>query len=361
MSTSVWPLILSSAENFVLINFVLSIAAFTVAALVRIIARKFIYHPLSLTRFFGAALVAPPVISAWLVSASLLPAIWLGSDRWMQEHNAPHTFHLLNGFTFKAAPFLGYATLAFILAVATTAVCAAARAYTRLDRIVGRLQVDAEPAAPGRVKQVEDACLKHGIEVGLVVSRYPFSFVWGYFRSKLIISTGLLNALTSAELSALLEHEAAHHARRDNLFKWTLSICRYASPAFPLMGLLYRWWGEQVEMVCDEVAAGRVDAPIEVASALVRLRRLTASPLSRKPQAAESGFFGESDEIFEQRVRRLLSLADRNETQGSTIPLRSWFRPATLAAAVFALTLAASLLISPLAIHRLIETLLHPF
>jgi Zn-dependent protease with chaperone function len=359
MGTSVWPLILSSAENFVLINFALSIAAFTVAALVRVTARKFAWHPLSLTRFFGAALIIPPVISVWLVSASLLPAIWLGPDKWIEEHNAPHTFHLLNGFTFRADPFLSYATLAFILAVAVTAVCAVARTYARLDRIVAQLQVGAAPAAPERVKQVEDACFKHGIEVGLVVSRYPFSFVWGYLRSKLIISTGLLNALTAAELSALLEHEAAHHARRDNLFKWILSICRYASPAFPLMGLVYRWWSGQVEMVCDEVAARRVDAPIEVAGALVRLKRLTAVPLSCRPQAAESAFFGESDDIFEQRVLRLLSLADQPETKGTIILLRSWLRPATLVGAVFVSTLAASLMISPLAIHRLIETLLH--
>jgi Zn-dependent protease with chaperone function len=49
--------------------------------------------------------------------------------------------------------------------------------------------------------------------------------VWGYFRSKLIVSTGLLNALTKEELIAVLEHEAAHHARRDNLLKWALTIC----------------------------------------------------------------------------------------------------------------------------------------
>ena len=51
---------------------------------------------------------------------------------------------------------------------------------------------------PERVRQVEEACQKHGLDVGLVVSRYPFSFVWGYLRSKLVISTGLLNALEEA-------------------------------------------------------------------------------------------------------------------------------------------------------------------
>jgi hypothetical protein len=35
-------------------------------------------------------------------------------------------------------------------------------------------------------------------------------------------------------LIAVLEHEATHHARQDNLLKWALTICRYATPAFPL-------------------------------------------------------------------------------------------------------------------------------
>ncbi len=83
------------------------------------------------------------------------------------------------------------------------------------------------PALPERISQVETTYQRHGIGVGLVFSNYPFSFVWGYLRSKLVVSTGLLNTLSSTELAALLEHEAAHHARRDNLTKLGLTVCRY--------------------------------------------------------------------------------------------------------------------------------------
>jgi hypothetical protein len=197
MDASVWSLVLSSVENFVLINFALSLAGLAGAALVRINANRFESHPRLLMRFFGAALVVPPVVSAWLVISSLLPSIWLGPSRWAQEHSAPHEVHLLNAFTFRYDPFLGYGALIFVLAAAAIAVWAAARAYGRFDRVVGCLQIDAEPAAPERIKQVQDACQRYGIETGLVVSRYPFSFVWGHLRSKLIISTGLLNALSA--------------------------------------------------------------------------------------------------------------------------------------------------------------------
>src|SRR5262249_14287123 len=211
MSTSLWRLALASAENFVLICSAFSVGAFVVSLPLRIKSFKSGLHPLSLSRFFAAALAFPAVASAWIVIASLLPVIWLGSDQWAEEHGSGHTLHLLNSFTFRYDPFLGYAALTFVFAVLAIVVFAALRAYARLDRVVGCLQVDAEPAAAERVNQVENACNRYGLDIGLVVSRYPFAFVWGYLRSKLIISTGLLNALTAEELSALLEHEAAHH------------------------------------------------------------------------------------------------------------------------------------------------------
>lgn len=37
--------------------------------------------------------------------------------------------------------------------------------------------------------------MRYGFQVGLVMSDYPFSFVWGFTRSKLIVSTGLLRTL----------------------------------------------------------------------------------------------------------------------------------------------------------------------
>ncbi len=360
MTGSIWPLLLASVENFVLTAGALAILAFATAAFARATSRNYSWHPATLTRVYASALVVPPFVSAWLVSASILPAVWLGADRWVEEHDAQHTLHLLNIFTASVNPALSYTAFAFILLVAVAAVYMAASAYARIGRVIRRLDVSAEPAAPERVKQVEETCRKHGIDVGLVTSRYPLSFVWGYTRSKLVVSTGLLNALSAKELAALLEHEAAHHKRRDNLSKWLLSVCRYSSPVFPLNGLLYRWWGEQVEMVCDEVAARRTSAPVEVAGALVQLRRLTlARPF--KAQQAELGFLAGGGDGFERRVTRVLSLAAPAETTLTTRLSRSPVRATLFFGSAFALTLIFLFWVSPLAIHRLVESLLHPF
>ena len=85
---------------------------------------------------------------------------------------------------------------------------------------------------------MNEVARKAGLSVGLVMSDYPLSFVWGFRRSKLILSSGLLRTLTPAELTGVLEHEAAHHARRDNLIKLLLSVCSYSSLAFPLSRLI---------------------------------------------------------------------------------------------------------------------------
>ncbi|MEK6407370.1 MAG: M56 family metallopeptidase [Acidobacteriota bacterium] len=356
---SYWPLVLTSAENFMLIGAVLSVALFGAAAIIRANRRTRTWHPLTLSRVYASALIAPPLVSMWLVSASLLPVMWLGPERWLQEHRAAHTNHLLSALTVSLDPALSYAVISFALVALVVAAHAVAKGYFRIGRVVRRLEIDSEPAPPERIQQVEDACGRYGLSIGLVVSRYPFSFVWGYFRSKLIVSTGLINALTCDELAALLEHEAAHHIRRDNLSKWILTICRYLSPAFPLTGLLYRWWSEQVEMVCDEVAARRTNDPVEVAGALVRLTRLTIGmPLT--PQLTESRFFGEHEATLERRVERVLSLSG-TQTIEPVVMSRSWVKATTVCGAAFVLTLATLFAVSPLAIHRLLELLLHVF
>ena len=103
-----------------------------------------------------------------------------------------------------------------------------------------------------------------------------------------MVSTGLLRTLNESELIGLLEHEAAHHQRRDNLIKLALSFCTYASLAFVLTRRVLTWRGLEVERLCDEVAASRTKAPLEIASALLKLRRGTfPTPVTASSFVAE--------------------------------------------------------------------------
>jgi len=356
-----WQIAFAGIENFFLFNTALSVAAFIVASLLRRGGQSGLmksWHPCAGARIYIAALVIPPVISAWLVCASLFPALWLGDKMWAQEHAEKHSQHLLNAFTVVADPMLGYAAITFTLLALLVATWAAWRAYFRINRLVECLEIGAEPAPEESVREVEVICRRHGIEVGLVVSNYPFSFVWGYIRSKLIVSTGLLNALTKEEVIALLEHEAAHHARRDNLLKWVLTLCRYTTPAFPLTAKLYRWLNEEIEMVCDEVAVRRTASPVDLAGALVRLKRLTLAAGPRVPRVSGSGFLDDERESFERRVTRALSLEEGPSQVGADYLSRSCVRTAFAGMALFSFSLIALFFTSPLAIHRTVESVL---
>ena len=194
-----WRIVFAGVENFFLFNTAFSVAAFIVASLLRRGCHSGwmrSWRPDASARVYVAALVIPPVISAWLVCASLFPAFWLGENVWAQEHAEEHSLHLLNAFTVVADPMLGYAAITFTLLALLAATWAAWRAYFRINRLVECLEIGAKPAPPESVREVEAVCRRYGIAVGLVVSDYPFSFIWGYLRSKLIVSTGLLNALT---------------------------------------------------------------------------------------------------------------------------------------------------------------------
>jgi Zn-dependent protease with chaperone function len=221
----------------------------------------------------------------------------------------------------------------------------------RAAQLISRLQMNAEPAEPHQIARVEETAQRYGFKVGLVMSDYPFSFVWGFTRSKLIVSTGLLRTLNEPELIGLLEHEAAHHERRDNLIKLALSFCTYASLAFVLTRRLLTWRGLEVERLCDEVASSRTNAPLDIASALVKLRRRTSpTPLTA------SSFIAEDMSSFHSRVSRLIdSEADKTSVTSGPVSARQ-------IAIGFSLLFVGSLFIStyffPLAFHRTIESLI---
>jgi hypothetical protein len=91
-----WQIAFASIENFFLINAALSMAAFIVAYLFcRGGHSRWMrsWRPVASARVYIAALVVPPVASAWLVCASLFPALWLGDKVWAQEHAETHSLH----------------------------------------------------------------------------------------------------------------------------------------------------------------------------------------------------------------------------------------------------------------------------
>ena len=352
-------MLVTAVENFVLFGTLLALGGTAFAWAARSAALRGWWgpHPLTLTRVYSLALLIPPVAAIWIVAAAFLPEWWLGEEAFGAAHPAPlHQLHLLSDLTAALEPRLAYATLAFAASASAFAAWSSARGYARVGRVVRRLEMGAAPPRPEQVEVVRAAAARHRMGVGLVMSDCPLSFVWGFRRSKLVLSSGLLNALTAQQLEGVIEHEAAHHSRRDNAVKLLLSVASYLSLAFPLSRLLLRWRAEQVELICDEVAAARTAEPLEIADALVRVRRAGAS-LSTDPLVAASGFMPDGSKGFERRVRRLVSLADSLPSpERSEVLARPPRTGALTAALLFTMTLLTVSTLAPLAVHRVAES-----
>lgn len=349
-------MLISPIENFVLLSTVFALVCFALSGGVHLLTRYRVWAPntYTLIRIYTWAIVLPPVTAAWIVVAAFLPEWWT-PERLQAAHEVQHELHLLGDLTAKLEPTLAYMMLMFAAGAALFAAWSGWQSYVRVGQVIARLQTDVEPAQPHQLALLNQSARRYGLDVGLVPSDYPISFVWGFSRSKLIVSTGLLRTLNEQELSGLLEHEAAHHERRDNLIKLALSFCAYASLAFPFTRCLLKWRSLQVEQLCDEIAACRTNAPLDIASALVKLSRRTA-PMS----FATSSFIADDSWSFHCRVSSLIESVDREEL---TIPRIHRGRMSRTIS--FSVLFVSSLLIcnylSPLGIHRAAESLIQNF
>ena len=338
---------------------------FVIALIVRqlTIREMWRFEPVTLAHFYTAALLIPPIASLWLVTAALLPRLWMTPEAFAAEHSAPlHQLHLLGELTVSLEPALAYAIVSFLVVLAAFAAWSNLRGSWRVSRVIRQLDVQAVAPPPEQVALVNEVVGKAGLSVGLVMSDYPLSFVWGFRHSKLILSSGLLRTLSSAELTGVLEHEVAHHARRDNLIKFLLSLCSYTSLAFPLSRLIVSWRATEVEMICDEVAATRTSEPLDIAEALVKLRRQTvAGHVSSQlvpPQTVASSFVSESALTFQRRVGRLLTLVDAPISATAYSSESNAAKASALILAGSLLTLSVILLFAPLSIHHAAESLI---
>jgi Zn-dependent protease with chaperone function len=182
----------------------------------------------------------------------------------------------------------------------------------------------------------------------VVDSDQAFIALSGIRRHRLIVTRGLINALTSAELNAAIAHELGHRRAWDNLKRLAIR----SAPDF--LGLtrtareLERRWASGAEHAADRAAGPAAAARCALASALVKVARLT--PADDAAFAAEPISTLISGGEIASRVRRLLDDRDADPRPRS---VRAW-----LACAASGAMLAATY--SPLlrAIHETTERLI---
>jgi Zn-dependent protease with chaperone function len=337
-----------AAENFVWLASALALLAFSVSAVVRwlTVTEHLTASPHALAALYATAVAAPPLAAAWVVLAALLPLVSFG-EAFPQAHAwATHEDHLLSGLLEPLQPAAQRAAGAAFIVLITGAIVAIVTAAVQARRALHVLGV----------VQQRSAGSTRGRHRGILRARtqFPVCFLWGVRRPRIVISEGLVASLRPRELRAVLEHEAAHASRHDNLAKVVLSICAHATLLWPLTRRVLRWHAEQAELICDESAAARTRAPLALADALIAVHRRARAAIVPYTAALVSSRTG----LLEHRVSRLLAFADAS-THPPAHSRTSFGVSALTVAGLFAVSLAVISLIAPLGVHAVAELLLH--
>jgi beta-lactamase regulating signal transducer with metallopeptidase domain len=180
--------------------------------------------------------------------------------------------------------------------------------------------------------------LASGLPTFAIDDRFPTVAVVGWIRPALFVSERVFSECTREEIDAMVSHEQAHIAARDNLKRLLLRAC----PAVPSGSRLDVLWSAAAEEAADARAAtAHPDRRLDLASALIRLARLAPPP--SLPAGVSAFYHGGS---IEERVRQLLDPAPA--------------APSTYGCALTAFSaaaLAAAFVVSAPAIHTAMEAL----
>lgn len=193
--------LITAVENFILFSTLLAVCSFAIAVAVRLSAERGWrrWQPETQAGIYSTAAISPPFAAAWLTAAAFLPEWWLGETTFDAAHPQPlHQLHLLGELTARLEPTLAYAIVSLIAVSFITATWFSLRGYLRLNNLIERLDATAQPPSPQTLGLIQEVSAQSGMQIGLVMSDHPFSFVWGFHRSRLVLSSGLLNALPAA-------------------------------------------------------------------------------------------------------------------------------------------------------------------
>jgi Zn-dependent protease with chaperone function len=232
--------------------------------------------------------------------------------------------------------FLGAATCLISIARTAYSLFASLR-HNRLCRLAGQ-----EAHLPGESSPVV-----------LVENEAPLLAMSGMFRPRLLISRGVLHALSAEELDAALRHEHAHRTSRDNAKRLLLLLAPDIFPFVRPLRALERTWSKFAEWAADDQAiAGDSNRAASLAAALVQVARMGSGP--RLPFLSTSLLACDRD--LSARVDRLLHAVPR-----ASVALKPAHHRLRTAGFLLTGALAASLLV-PFAlssVHELLELLLH--
>jgi len=150
--------------------------------------------------------------------------------------------------------------------------------------------------------QLLDLAGRRSAELGATVVECPepAAYLIAGRRRRIVLTSGALDVLSSAEVAAVVAHERAHAAGRHDLLLSGVTLLHTAFPTVALFAVARTHLSRLVEMRADEVAV-KHHPPIDLARALVTMA--TATAMSARPAGAVVAASGGN---AAERLRRLL-------------------------------------------------------
>jgi Zn-dependent protease with chaperone function len=312
-----------SFASFFLVHTVLTLAASIGAPAAIRLAERF--RPRVAVRFLFALRLFPSVVAGFVVFGLCVPSyIWFEPEAAVEQV----------GFACFAAALLGAAICAASIHRASQAIAGSVR-YTRHCKQNGsEIRVSGE-SSPALVIE-EDV---------------PVLALAGAIRPRLVISRGVMRALSAEQFDAALRHERAHRISRDNLKRLLLLLAPGAFLFSRRFTSLEQNWARFSEWAADDQAVeGDSLRALWLAAALVRVARMGACP--QQPFLLSS--LMASDRDLSARVKRLLAAEPLGEK--SLGQKRALMGGAALLAAVSLATLILLPATLP-SVHRILEQL----
>lgn len=148
----------------------------------------------------------------------------------------------------------------------------------------------------------------NGLSVFVLPTHIPVMAVTGLLAPKIFVSQSIVSALSQEELAAALSHESAHVRARDNLKQLLLRITQLPS-WFGVLSHLKSWISAS-ELLADRTAIAAGTSPYYLASALVKVARLSAG-VAPLPAIAASHLVPDcADSAVAARVLQLREILD---------------------------------------------------
>ncbi|HEV2388524.1 MAG TPA: M56 family metallopeptidase [Candidatus Acidoferrales bacterium] len=239
-----------SLASFFLVHATLSLSTWLATPAAIRLAKRL--RPRLAARFLLALRLLPAGAALFVVAGLCVP-----SYLWLEPATKPE----LVGFACWAAALLGTGVWGISIARGLRAVCGSLQYYRRCERAGREARLPSGGGSPLLVVEGEA----------------PLVALAGVLRSRIVISRGVLRALSPVELDAVLRHERAHRASGDNFKRLLLVLAPDIFPFSRGSAALDRAWARFSEWAADDRAVGGDSRrSLSLAAALVRVARMGA-------------------------------------------------------------------------------------